>query len=136
MFRNSPFIFGCVAGVLLIFFLSTTAVYSDPGNSVSGKDLYMRNCASCHNVNRNGYAPFYPPLLNVKEKFSSEDVIERMEQGSGRMPSFPHLSLTEKETLVSFLYSFPKSLERIKEPRNWSRGGMCPKMMRRRMGRR
>lgn len=85
-------------------FLWASVSHAELENLITGKALYRLNCSRCHNVDRSAYAPHYPSLKNTKEKFSEEDVIERMENGKGRMPAFPHLSRIEKEAIVSFLF--------------------------------
>lgn len=102
--KNYLFI-GSVAGLFLTSFLSTSVSYPEPASSIiTGKALYRLNCARCHQADRSGYAPSYPPLINIKEKFSKESIMGRMEKGKGRMPAFPYLSMAEKETIVSFLF--------------------------------
>lgn len=105
MLRKNHFFQGTVVGLFLTLFLSASVSYPEPADSIiTGKALYRLNCARCHQADRSGYAPSYPPLINIKEKFSKESIMGRMEKGKGRMPAFPYLSLAEKETIVSFLF--------------------------------
>ncbi len=73
-------------------------------NSNPGSRIYQVNCAMCHGQNREGKAAAsYPPLINLKQKFSEAEIKNLLNTGKGFMPSFRHLGDGEKEALVAFL---------------------------------
>ena len=72
--------------------------------SLTGKDVYRLNCTSCHGSDRTGYTNIYPSLINIKERFSKEEVLQQINSGKGQMPSFSHLTLKEREALIAFLF--------------------------------
>lgn len=69
--------------------------------SVSGRQLYLRNCAVCHGDDLKGN----PPLTNIAAKHNAASITTLIRQGAGRMPAFPNLSQTELTALVQFVLS-------------------------------
>jgi quinoprotein glucose dehydrogenase len=68
-----------------------------------GNSLYLVNCASCHGQDRKGSGPELPGLINVEKKRSINDIKNLVKVGSGRMPSFAHLSESDRNLVVSFI---------------------------------
>lgn len=69
-----------------------------------GESIYVSNCASCHGSNRARIQQgSIPSLVDIGDRKSEEKLYEIIEQGSGIMPSFSHLSKEEALTLVEFL---------------------------------
>ncbi|MFP4093629.1 MAG: PQQ-binding-like beta-propeller repeat protein [Cyclobacteriaceae bacterium] len=66
--------------------------------------LYQKNCAPCHGINREGQHPTIPNLIKLDERLNKEATLRLLENGSGLMPSFAHLSLKDRERIVSYLY--------------------------------
>lgn len=82
--------------------------YGDQSNIQSkGTLLFNTNCASCHSIDSraldNG-AQAIPNLANIASRMSQEKVSSIIETGSGRMPSFQHLSKVDKEEIIDFLF--------------------------------
>jgi len=69
----------------------------------AGASIYQGQCAVCHGVNRAGSPPAFPSLLNLRARVSETDVIERIKDGKGRMPSFPNLTGPDLEALLDYL---------------------------------
>ena len=69
----------------------------------AGNALYVANCAACHGQDRRGSGPELPSLIDIGKKRSAEEIKAILKTGSGRMPSFQHLSEKERDALVSFL---------------------------------
>ncbi|TDJ27128.1 MAG: c-type cytochrome [Gammaproteobacteria bacterium] len=65
----------------------------------SNAAVYARNCASCHGMDLQG-SETGPALLGVRERLGYGEIVEMVENGSGRMPSFKHLSDIERRGAV------------------------------------
>jgi quinoprotein glucose dehydrogenase len=72
--------------------LYSLAEVTPPGASVSGRDLYLKECATCHRDDRSGAPPQFPSLIGVGDRMSEADVRSIVFYGAGRMPSFATLS--------------------------------------------
>lgn len=70
---------------------------------ITGKSLYMRNCAACHRADRMGSGQEYPNLVSVGNRLSKDDINTIIKSGRGRMPSFQHIPDKEREAIVNFL---------------------------------
>ncbi|WP_338876035.1 PQQ-binding-like beta-propeller repeat protein [Spirosoma sp. SC4-14] len=68
-----------------------------------GNALYVANCAACHGQDRRGSGPELPSLIDIGKKRSADEIKAILKTGSGRMPSFQHLSDKERDALVNFL---------------------------------
>lgn len=68
-----------------------------------GNALYLANCASCHGKDRKGSGPELPTLIGVEKKRSIDDIKNLLLTGSGRMPSFRHLSDRERNIITGFI---------------------------------
>jgi quinoprotein glucose dehydrogenase len=68
-----------------------------------GKKIYLTNCASCHGVDRKGTSQEYPGLININDRSTGKQILSAINNGRGRMPSFQHISESEKSALVDFL---------------------------------
>lgn len=74
-------------------------------STTSGKDLYLKNCASCHRADLTGGPPEFPSLLKLDTKYSDSEVLTLLFQGSGRMPSFAHLGSPAVHAIASYVMS-------------------------------
>ena len=68
-----------------------------------GSATYQNECAMCHGVGRAGSPPAFPSLLNVQERMSRAEIIERIQSGKGRMPAFPDIKGPDLDALLSYL---------------------------------
>lgn len=71
--------------------------------SSPGKALFVRHCALCHGTEMQGSGSGVPSLQNAGKKFQSSELLDILNAGRGRMPSFTQLTPGEKKDLVSFL---------------------------------
>ncbi len=71
----------------------------------SGRQIYLRTCATCHGDDLRGSPPQMPTLVNLGAKFKADNLAALIRQGAGRMPAFPNLQQTEMAVLVQFLLS-------------------------------
>jgi len=68
----------------------------------AGKELYARNCISCHGPDRKGSGN-YPSLLNVSSKYNTASFTELVGAGRRMMPAFKQLTDQERGALASFI---------------------------------
>lgn len=71
----------------------------------SGRQIYLRSCATCHGDDLAGSPPQMPSLVNIGAKFKAENLTTIIRQGAGRMPAFPALQQAELTALIQFLLS-------------------------------
>lgn len=69
----------------------------------SGRQIYMRNCATCHGDDMSGAPPQMPALAGIGAKHNAAALTTIIRQGAGRMPAFPNLQPTDVTALVQFL---------------------------------
>jgi len=76
----------------------------DIGNT--GLALYRIHCETCHRPDRRGIPQSgYPSLVGLRDRLDKERVSTIIERGKGRMTGFPQLTPTEKEKLITFLFT-------------------------------
>ena len=68
-----------------------------------GKKLYLKYCASCHGIERQGIVEDYPSLHNVGGKLSYPIIARIIRNGKGRMPGFPQLGFQNILLLLDYL---------------------------------
>jgi quinoprotein glucose dehydrogenase len=73
------------------------------------KRLYRKNCASCHGIRLEGQHPTIPGLLELENTLGREATLAVLQNGSGLMPSFAHLSVKEREQIVDYLFNYHDS---------------------------
>ncbi|MEM1093072.1 MAG: PQQ-binding-like beta-propeller repeat protein [Bacteroidota bacterium] len=70
-----------------------------------GEMVYQRNCAACHRPDRSGIeGSNFPSLLDLEERRDQPYVTALLETGRGFMPSFAHLSVSDVDALLGYLY--------------------------------
>jgi glucose dehydrogenase len=68
-----------------------------------GEQLYDRQCAVCHGLNRAGSPPPFPSLVDIEHRVTAEKITNTIRHGAGRMPSFPNIDDSRLATLLDFL---------------------------------
>lgn len=68
----------------------------------AGKELYARNCISCHGPDRKGSGN-YPSLLNVGSRYNAAGFAALVGSGRRMMPAFKRLTEQERGALASFV---------------------------------
>ncbi|MEP7274092.1 MAG: PQQ-binding-like beta-propeller repeat protein [Acidobacteriota bacterium] len=71
----------------------------------SGRQIYMRNCATCHGDDLSGSPPQMPSLVSISAKFNAESLNAIIRHGAGRMPACPNLQQAEVTALAQYLLS-------------------------------
>ena len=74
------------------------------GSEASAGEIYSTSCAGCHGLDRKGNPPAFPALLGVTKRMTSQQIEQRITNGSGRMPGFEDtLTKTQIEALTAFI---------------------------------
>lgn len=77
---------------------------------LSGETLYLDHCSICHGSERKGNGVEYPDLRNIKAKYSPQQVMQILQTGRGRMPSFQHVPEKTRLAIVHFLLGINKPI--------------------------
>jgi quinoprotein glucose dehydrogenase len=77
---------------------------NDTGRA-TGKSIYLRDCAACHGDSGQGSPPQFPALAGIGSRMDARQFAERVRQGGGRMPGFPHLQNEALVAVTAFLTS-------------------------------
>lgn len=77
---------------------------NDTGRA-TGKSIYLRDCAACHGDTGQGSPPQFPALNGIGQRMTPELFAERVRNGGGRMPGFPHLQNEALVAMTAFLTS-------------------------------
>lgn len=81
-----------------------------------GAKLYKMHCIACHLEDGSGIDGVNPSLKNIDKKYSRNEMLEILKQGSlyfenntrksalvGYMPQFPHLTSEENDAIISYI---------------------------------
>lgn len=71
-----------------------------------GESIYSTYCVSCHGRDKNGDEHGNPSLVGLKSRIDEEDVLAKIKQGGGKMPSFSSV-ITDKakeEAILAYLF--------------------------------
>jgi mono/diheme cytochrome c family protein len=105
----------------VILFLSACQQQYDEMELVrQGEEVYISNCARCHQLDGEGFADAYPPLANnpIVTLHDPNFAIDAVIHGQGAMPPFgPTLSNEEIAAVVSYIRSAWGNEASIVEPR-------------------
>jgi len=71
----------------------------------SARQLYVTNCAGCHRDDMQGTPPAIPSLTDLRGKRSPQQIANTVQQGAGRMPSFPSLGAGDVFALADYIVS-------------------------------
>jgi quinoprotein glucose dehydrogenase len=72
---------------------------------VTGRALYMQNCASCHLQNMRGDSSHVPSLVGIGEKLTETDIAGTIKNGGSLMPSFAQLGSPAIQALATYVAS-------------------------------
>ena len=75
------------------------------GTHSRGRELYERQCAVCHGMNREGAPQQFPRLVDVSSRLRPSQITSIILAGRGRMPGFQHLKTADIDSLVNYLSS-------------------------------
>ncbi|HEY1262752.1 MAG TPA: pyrroloquinoline quinone-dependent dehydrogenase [Terriglobales bacterium] len=71
---------------------------------ITGKGIYLRECATCHKPNMQGTPPEFPSLVGLSRRFPIEDVYALVSVGGNRMPGFARLGNSGIHAVVEYVY--------------------------------
>lgn len=69
----------------------------------TAKNIYQRDCASCHGRDLMGSPPEFPALTDMSQKYSEAEMRTLIRKGVGRMPGFPALSDEATRAVARYL---------------------------------
>jgi quinoprotein glucose dehydrogenase len=93
-----------------LFSLSKSEKADGPSNLSSGHLLFNANCVTCHGASLKGNpASGYPSLVDIKHRVDRKTISRLISTGRGMMPGFTHISATEKQAIIDFLYKEEKT---------------------------
>ncbi len=69
-----------------------------------GEQFYKNFCASCHGVDKNGQEPDYPSLLGLEAQMDGKEILKKIADGVGKMPSFSSVLPGEEEAILAYLF--------------------------------
>jgi quinoprotein glucose dehydrogenase len=69
----------------------------------TGRQLYLRHCATCHGENLAGAPPQFPSLQKLEPKWDATAMSKIIREGAGRMPGFPSLSAVEVRAVSQYV---------------------------------
>ncbi len=72
-----------------------------PESGLDGKTLFSQACADCHGDSGGGKFGFLLKIAGTDE--STEEVVEKINQGGTFMPSFPNISQEEAQSIAHYL---------------------------------
>jgi quinoprotein glucose dehydrogenase len=75
------------------------------GADTNGRQLYVRECSSCHREDRTGAPPRLPSLVGIGNRMSEANVRSMIFYGGGRMPSFAALPSEYINAIVQYVTS-------------------------------
>ncbi len=70
---------------------------------VTGRTLYLRQCASCHRDNLAGSPPEFPSLVNLAGRRAADQVRNIVLKGAGRMPGYAHLGASSIDAILAYI---------------------------------
>jgi len=71
--------------------------------NTAGAASYRAHCAICHGDRLEGIAPSFPALLGIGGRTTSQQALEIIHKGKGRMPGFPALRDPELSSLLQYM---------------------------------
>src|SRR5690606_30291634 len=75
-----------------------------PDNAgLRARDVYLRECASCHRDDLEGTPPSIALLVGIGKRKDADTVARVIHEGAGRMPGFPYLGPEAVDALVRYL---------------------------------
>lgn len=94
--------------------IDTATVNREIAAVSKGNAIYIQNCAVCHGQDRRGSGTQFPSLTAIGDKLSPTQINTIIKTGSGRMPSFQHISEEDRVAIVDYLLN-PRAAGRVVE---------------------
>ncbi len=74
-----------------------------------GEQLYQQQCGICHGSDRAGSPPTFPSLIGIDKRLTTQQIVNKIHQGGGRMPPFPNVSGSDLGALLEYLKNGPQA---------------------------
>src|SRR6185437_13417398 len=68
-----------------------------------GEKIYQNQCGICHGIGRAGSPPTFPSLIGIDKRMTTQQIVDRIHQGAGRMPPFPNITGSDLAALLEYL---------------------------------
>jgi quinoprotein glucose dehydrogenase len=88
----------------------------------AGGSVYRDQCSVCHGVDRSGSPPDFPSLREIDNRLTTQQIVEVIHQGRGRMPAFPSIRQGELSALLAFLQTDEQEAREPAAPADASSG--------------
>lgn len=72
--------------------------------ATTARRVYVSRCAACHREDMQGSPPQFPPLVNLKDKYTEAQVKELIRKGMDRMPAFASLGDNAIGAVTEYLF--------------------------------
>jgi quinoprotein glucose dehydrogenase len=82
-----------------------TASLRENDGGKSARQTYLTNCAGCHRDDLQGTPPAIPSLADLRGRRTPQQIASIVQQGAGRMPSFPNLSASAVYAIADYILS-------------------------------
>ncbi len=82
----------------------------------NGRDIFLRNCSTCHRADRTGAPPEFPSLIGVSDRYDEGTVKQLISQGAGRMPGFTNLGKDQLQAVFEYVYYGKEMVVKDKGP--------------------
>ncbi len=108
-----------LVGLAGLAMLATTSAFANPDQVKKGEQLFLQNCAVCHQKDAIGKPGFAPSLVNPELLSTASDKFFLSTIRDGRvgtaMPPFAHLGRENIKAIVAYLRSHAKQPNRAAE---------------------
>jgi quinoprotein glucose dehydrogenase len=74
-----------------------------------GEHIYQQQCGICHGSDRAGSPPTFPSLIDIDKRLTTQQIVNRIHQGGGRMPPFPNVTSSDLDVLLQYLKNGPQA---------------------------
>lgn len=74
-----------------------------------GRFVFETNCRICHGADLKGQPPAVPSLVDIRARFTADQIASIVKHGRGPMPAFANLSDADVQALLAYL-SNPKAI--------------------------
>jgi quinoprotein glucose dehydrogenase len=74
-----------------------------PAPRPDGRQLYAKECASCHGADLAGAPPAFPSLRAMDERYTEGELVSLLEEGGSRMPSYARLGRPANQAIAGFV---------------------------------
>ena len=74
-----------------------------------GEKIYQNQCGICHGTDRAGSPPTFPSLIDIDQRMTTQQIVDKIHAGAGRMPPFPNVTGSDLVALLEYLKNGPQA---------------------------